>query len=94
MVIFCAVGGRTSILGAIYGALLVNWARTTFSEQLPQAWLFAMGSLFILVVVAFPFGLAGVWRSYVDPLVGRVLPSWRGAAGVGEGKTASAGVVK
>src|ERR1700733_6667429 len=59
MVIFCAVGGRTSVLGAIYGALMVNWARTTFSESLPQVWLFAMGALFILVVVAFPNGLAG-----------------------------------
>src|SRR5208337_1762230 len=38
MVIFCAVGGRTSILGAIYGALMINWARTTFSEDLPQLW--------------------------------------------------------
>ncbi len=37
MVIFCAVGGRTSILGAIYGALTVNWARTTFSEDLPNS---------------------------------------------------------
>jgi urea transport system permease protein len=73
MVIFCAVGGRTSILGAIYGALLINWARTTFSEELPQVWLFAMGSLFILVVVAFPNGLAGVWRARVDPLVDSLL---------------------
>jgi len=77
MVIFCAVGGRTSILGAIYGALTVNWARTTFSEGLPQLWLFAMGSLFILVVVVFPDGLAGVYRRYVDPLVDRVLPPSR-----------------
>jgi urea transport system permease protein len=77
MVIFCAVGGRTSILGAIYGALTINWARTEFSEQLPQAWLFAMGSLFILVVVAFPDGLAGVYRRYLDPLVDRVLPGRR-----------------
>src|SRR5271168_4803925 len=67
MVIFCAVGGRTSILGAVYGALMVNWARTTFSESLPQVWLFAMGSLFILVVVAFPNGLAGIYRRYLDP---------------------------
>jgi urea transport system permease protein len=74
MVIFCAVGGRTSILGAIYGALTINWARTTFSEDLPQVWLFAMGSLFILVVVAFPNGLAGIYRRYLDPLVDRVLP--------------------
>jgi urea transport system permease protein len=74
MVIFCAVGGRTSILGAIYGALMVNWARTTFSEDLPQVWLLAMGALFILVVVAFPDGLAGIYRRYLDPLVDRVMP--------------------
>ena len=77
MVIFCAVGGRTSILGAIYGALAINWARTTFSEDLPQVWLFAMGALFILVVVAFPNGLAGIYRRYLDPLVDRVLPAGR-----------------
>jgi urea transport system permease protein len=77
MVIFCAVGGRTSVLGAIYGALAVNWARTTFSESMPQLWLFAMGSLCILVVVAFPDGLAGVYRRYLDPLVDRVLPPSR-----------------
>jgi urea transport system permease protein len=77
MVIFCAVGGRTSILGAIYGALTVNWARTTFSEDLPQLWLFAMGSLFILVVVVFPEGLAGIYRRYLDPLVDKILPPSR-----------------
>jgi urea transport system permease protein len=80
MVIFCAVGGRTSILGAIYGALTVNWARTTFSEDLPQLWLFAMGSLFILVVVVFPEGLAGIYRRYLDPLVDKILPPSRGRA--------------
>jgi urea transport system permease protein len=73
MVIFCAVGGRTSVLGAIYGALLVNWARTTFSEDLPELWLFAMGSLFIIVVVAFPNGLAGIYRDYLDRYVDRLL---------------------
>jgi urea transport system permease protein len=77
MVIFCAVGGRTSILGAIYGALMVNWARTVFSESLPEVWLFAMGALFILVVVAFPNGIAGLYRSYIDPLVDRLLPPSR-----------------
>jgi urea transport system permease protein len=73
MVIFCAVGGRTSVFGAIYGALLVNWARTTFSEDLPELWLFAMGSLFIVVVVAFPNGLAGIYRDYLDRYVDRLL---------------------
>lgn len=73
MVIFCAVGGRTSALGAIYGAVLVNWAKTTFSEDLPQLWLLAMGGLFIAVVMAFPEGLAGAWRRWIDPMVERVL---------------------
>ena len=74
MVIFCAVGGRTSLLGAVYGALAVNWARTTLSEAFPELWLLALGSLFILVVVAFPDGLAGVYRKYFDPALDRLLP--------------------
>ena len=78
MVIYCAVGGRTSLLGAVYGALIVCWARTSFSEAAPQAWLLAMGSLFIIVVVAFPNGLAGVYRQYVDPLLDRILPKAKG----------------
>ncbi len=74
MVIYCAVGGRTSVLGAIYGAVLVCWARTSFSEAVPELWLLAMGSLFIVVVVAFPNGLAGIYRTHLDPLLDRLLP--------------------
>ena len=67
MVIFCAVGGRLSIYGAVYGTLLVNWAKTTFSESFPELWLFAMGALFIGVVLAFPSGLAGLYKNYIEP---------------------------
>ena len=77
MVIYCAVGGRTSLLGAVYGALAVNWARTSLSEQFPELWLLALGSLFILVVVAFPDGLAGIYRRTFDPMLDRLLPSLR-----------------
>lgn len=73
LVIACAVGGRTSLLGAIYGALLVNWAKTTFSEDMPELWLLAMGGLFIGVVMAFPNGLAGIWRTYADKYFDRLL---------------------
>jgi len=71
MVIFCAVGGRASLYGAVYGALAVNTGKSLFSENFPQLWLFAMGGLFIAVVVLFPNGLAGVWeliRKKVGPL--------------------------
>jgi urea transport system permease protein len=63
MVIFAAVGGKQSLLGAVYGTLLVNTGKSLFSENFPQLWLFAMGGLFIAVVMLFPDGLAGVWES-------------------------------
>jgi urea transport system permease protein len=67
MVIFCAVGGRQSVIGAVAGTLLVNWAKTSFSEAFPELWLFAMGSLFIAVVLAFPRGLAGLVTDEIMP---------------------------
>ena len=72
MVIFCAVGGRISILGAVYGALLVNWAKTTFSESFPELWLLGLGALFIAVVMVFPNGLAGVYAEHVAPRINRL----------------------
>lgn len=72
MVIFCAVGGRLSIIGAVYGALIVNWAKTALSESFPELWLLAMGALFIAVVMAFPNGLAGLYTTYIAPRIQRV----------------------
>lgn len=63
MVIFAAVGGKMSLLGAVYGTLVVNTAKSLFSESFPQLWLFLMGGLFIAVVMLFPNGLAGVYTS-------------------------------
>ncbi len=71
MVIFCALGGRLSLFGAVLGALAVNAAKTAFSEAFPQLWLFAMGGLFIAVVLVFPNGLAGVMTDYVRPCSAR-----------------------
>lgn len=67
MVIFAAVGGRMSLVGAVYGTLLVNAGKTYFSETLPELWLFLMAALFIGVTMAFPMGLAGLWESHVLP---------------------------
>ena len=75
MVIYTAVGGRLSILGAIYGTLLVNWAKTSFSESFPELWLFGLGGLFIAVVLLFPNGLAGLYQTYVAPRLGPLFSS-------------------
>jgi urea transport system permease protein len=67
MVIFAAVGGRMSLLGAVYGTLLVNYGKTAFSENFPDLWQFFIGLLFIGVVMAFPSGLAGLYEQYIKP---------------------------
>ncbi|MEC7760672.1 MAG: urea ABC transporter permease subunit UrtC [Pseudomonadota bacterium] len=78
MVIYAAVGGRLSILGAVYGTLVVNYAKTMFSESFPELWLFGLGALFIAVVMAFPNGLAGVWADKVEPFL---LKFWKKRSG-------------
>ena len=71
LVIFAAVGGKRSLIGAVYGTLLVNAGRSLFSENFPQLWLFFMGGLFICVVMFMPNGLAGLWSHQ-----GRKLVQW------------------
>jgi urea transport system permease protein len=62
MVIWVAVGGRGTLIGAVLGAVLINYAKSLVSEQLPETWLFIQGGLFLLVVTALPDGLVGWWR--------------------------------
>ena len=69
MVIFAAVGGRMSLVGAVYGTLLVNFGKTYFSESFPDLWLFLMAAMFLGVVLAFPQGLAGLYVEKVKPWV-------------------------
>jgi urea transport system permease protein len=63
MVIWVAVGGRASLVGAILGALVVNFSSSIFSEQFPAVWSFSLGALFLLVVLALPQGILGWFRS-------------------------------
>ena len=62
MVIWVAVGGRGTLVGAILGAVAINYAKSLVSEALPQSWLFIQGGLFILVVTALPEGVIGWFR--------------------------------
>ena len=54
-----AIGGRTTLLGPVLGAIGVAWAQTTFSEHFPSAWTYFQGALFVVVVGFIPAGLAG-----------------------------------
>ncbi len=62
LVIWVAVGGRATLYGAVVGALVVNYGKTVFTAVFPDAWLFALGALFVLVTLFLPRGIAGLRR--------------------------------
>ncbi|WP_270167086.1 urea ABC transporter permease subunit UrtC [Paenibacillus sp. SYP-B4298] len=65
MVLWVAIGGRGTLVGAALGAIVLNYAKSVFSETYPDAWLFFLGGLFVIVVVFLPkgaVGLIGKWR--------------------------------
>jgi urea transport system permease protein len=61
-VIWVAVGGRGTLIGAAVGAVLINFLKSAFTTGFLAAyWLFALGGLFILVTLALPKGIVGTW---------------------------------
>ncbi|MDC0836070.1 MAG: urea ABC transporter permease subunit UrtC [Limnospira sp. PMC 1291.21] len=74
MVIWVAVGGRATLVGAILGTVLVRLGQTFLSEQFPQVWLFFQGALFLIVVTVLPSGIVGWLRTdgweYMRSLLG------------------------
>ena len=63
--IWVAVGGRGTLVGAVIGALLINYAKTYLTGSLPEAWLYFLGAIFLGVTLAFPKGIVGLaapWR--------------------------------
>ncbi|NOT26504.1 MAG: urea ABC transporter permease subunit UrtC [Acidobacteria bacterium] len=60
VVIWVAVGGRGTLLGAAIGAVLVSYAKTYFTGALPEVWLYALGSLFVLATLFLPRGIIGL----------------------------------
>jgi urea transport system permease protein len=69
IVIWVAIGGRGTLIGAVIGALLVNYAKTRFTAIMPEGWLFALGALFVLVTLYLPKGLMGLAEQIRDKRV-------------------------
>ena len=59
-VIWVAVGGRGTLVGAVLGAIVVNFAKTYFTGAFPEYWLFGLGGLFVLVTLFLPKGILGL----------------------------------
>ncbi len=72
MVVWAAVGGRSSLLGACIGAILINLIEATVSEteMFVEAWQAIIGLLFVGVVLFLPRGLAGLASDITDRVLG------------------------
>ncbi|MBI6630970.1 urea ABC transporter permease subunit UrtC [Pontibaca salina] len=60
IVIWCAVGGRESVLAAAIGAILVNLAEGRLSDVFVEGWHLILGVMFLLVVMFMPRGIYGL----------------------------------
>ena len=76
MVVWAAVGGRASILGACIGAIAINMISATVSEAqgFAEAWKAIIGLIFVLVVLYLPRGIAGLAHDLIDRVVARKTP--------------------
>jgi urea transport system permease protein len=84
VVIWVAVGGRGTLIGAVLGAFLVNFAKTYLTGAIPEIWLFALGGLFIAVTLLLPKGILGLLstlRPRRRPVVPRITPEESPPAG-------------
>ena len=63
VVVWVAVGGRGTVIGAVVGALVINLLYAWLTTLVPKAWPFIIGALFVAVVLFMPAGLAGGWRA-------------------------------
>ncbi|HAS24381.1 MAG TPA: urea ABC transporter permease subunit UrtC [Vibrio sp.] len=66
IVIWVAIGGRGTLYGALVGAIVVSYAKPRFTAIMPEAWLFGLGGLFVLVTLLLPKGLAGLVSNLMD----------------------------
>ena len=60
--IWAAVGGRGTLLGPIFGAGIVNGAKSFFTQAFPEYWLYFLGMLFVLTTLYLPQGVLGIFE--------------------------------
>ncbi len=59
-IVWVAVGGRGTLVGAILGGILVNVGKSYFTGAFPEAWLYCLGVLFVATTLFFPKGVLGL----------------------------------
>jgi urea transport system permease protein len=70
-VVWCAVGGRGTLVGPIIGAISINWLKSYATRAFPDLWLIILGGLFVFMVLFLPGGIvsipsrvAALWKKF------------------------------
>lgn len=66
VVVWVAIGGRTSLLGALLGGIVVSLGANYLSAISPRYWQLILGLVFLVVIVYFKGGVAGAFYRFFD----------------------------
>jgi urea transport system permease protein len=73
MVIWVAIGGRGTILGAVLGAFVINLGEYQIaSGDMIEAWQYIVGGIFVVVILFFKGGIVGIFKEQIPTLVRRL----------------------
>ncbi|MFI3228195.1 MAG: urea ABC transporter permease subunit UrtC [Clostridia bacterium] len=64
ILVYLAVGGRGNLVGAMFGALIVNILQSNLSSILGDTWTIVIGVILILIVMLLPQGIIGTIIDY------------------------------
>ena len=66
LLLWVAIGGRGTLMGAVIGAISLSWISNTLSESFPDLWQLALGFIMVLVVLFLPKGVYGTFIKWVE----------------------------
>ncbi len=89
--IWVAVGGRGTLIGAVVGAGIVNFAKSFFTVSMPEYWPFFLGFLFVAVTLYLPDGVVGLVKKLFGARTRTAAPTAEPPAPCGRDEVASSG---
>ncbi len=73
MVIWVAIGGRGTLIGAVIGAFLINLCEYNLSSgSLAESWQYIIGLLFVVTILFFKGGIVGIVRDQLPALLNKL----------------------
>ena len=72
MVIWVAIGGRGTLIGAVIGAFLINICEYNLSSGgTVEIWQYIIGALFVVTILFFKNGIVGVASEKIEKIINK-----------------------